>query len=161
MRLIYAALMLGMLDCYSWTTEAHGRKAVKPKFDPSFLKDFWNSGGPRLPAREFVEAVQAASLTVVDRQSRQRRLVLLSLVNEFSFGGAGLWELFLSNLRNITFHRRDGSPDHLANHLVARLMTVPNATANHCNQISNRFGTKCVTIASPIFTADKRLWGSG
>ncbi|GLI71074.1 hypothetical protein VaNZ11_015963 [Volvox africanus] len=154
MKFISAALMLAMLGCYSWTAEAHGRKAIKPKFDPRFVNEFWNGGGARLPGREFVEAVQAASLTVTDGRGRQRRLVLLSLVSEFALSGSGLWELFLGNLRNITFSRREGSQDHLANHLVARLMTMPNATATHCNRLSNRFGARCVPMASPIFNAD-------
>ncbi|GIL61716.1 hypothetical protein Vafri_16116 [Volvox africanus] len=93
-------------------------------------------------------------MQVIDGLGRQRRLVLLSMTSESTFRGVGLWELFLGNLRNITFNRRDGSQDHLANHLVARVMTLPNATANNCNRISNRFGVRCVTIVSPIFTAD-------
>ncbi|GIL86029.1 hypothetical protein Vretimale_9067 [Volvox reticuliferus] len=115
---------------------------------------FMGQYGPLLPNRDFIAAAQAASLEARDAFGRRRRLVLLSMASESTFRGAGLWELFLSNLRNITFNGRDGSQDHLANHLVARVMTLPNSTADNCNRISNRFGTRCITITSPMFTAD-------
>ncbi|GLI71053.1 hypothetical protein VaNZ11_015968 [Volvox africanus] len=152
------AWLLALWASSSWvhiSWAAHVKTGSWPKMTVAEIStSFMGQYGPPLPDREFIEATQAASMQVIDGFGRQRRLVLLSLTSESTFRGAGLWELFLGNLRNITFSRREASQDHLANHLVARVMTLPNSTANNCNRISNRFGVRCVTIGSPIFTAD-------
>ncbi|EFJ47677.1 hypothetical protein VOLCADRAFT_91672 [Volvox carteri f. nagariensis] len=105
---------------FVWAVEAEGRDGSRLPFDNAFVQDFWADMGARLPTREFVEAVQAASLGVIDGQNRLRRLVILSL-------------------------------DHLANHLVANVMSSKRSSTDKCNEMSKPYGARCVAMTSSIF----------
>ncbi|KAG2425081.1 hypothetical protein HXX76_013990 [Chlamydomonas incerta] len=113
---------------------------------------FWGPNAARLPAKDFVDAVQAAQLRVYDVQGHERKISILSIASEFSFMGDGMWQLFLQSMQNITFAHRDGRQDHLAAHLVATVMTLPNGTADSCTRVSQPYGTRCVPITCPMFT---------
>ena len=45
--------------------------------------------------------------------------------------------------------------DHLAAHLVATVMTLPNGTADNCTHVSQPYGARCVPITCPMFTHEK------
>ena len=45
--------------------------------------------------------------------------------------------------------------DHLAAHLVATVMTLPNGTADSCTRVSQPYGARCVPITCPMFTHEK------
>ncbi|PNW84175.1 hypothetical protein CHLRE_04g224300v5 [Chlamydomonas reinhardtii] len=113
---------------------------------------FWGPSAARLPGKDFVEAVQASHLRVYDGRGRERKISILSIASEFSFMGDGMWQLFLQSLQNITFAHRDGRQDHLAAHLVATVMTLPNGTADSCTRVSQPYGARCVPITCPMFT---------
>ncbi|KAG2452156.1 hypothetical protein HYH02_003188 [Chlamydomonas schloesseri] len=113
---------------------------------------FWGPFAARLPAKDFIDAVQAAQLRVYDSQGHERKISILSITSEFSFQGDGMWQLFLQSLANITFAHRDGRQDHLAAHLVATVMTLPNGTADSCTRASQPYGARCVPMTCPMFT---------
>ncbi|KAG2500296.1 hypothetical protein HYH03_001874 [Edaphochlamys debaryana] len=75
----------------------------------------------------------------------------MTLASEYTFRGDGIWDLFLRNLRNITFTRSDGTQGHLASHLVAGVMTKLQGATDECNELSAPFGVACFTIFANVF----------
>ncbi|KAG2490721.1 hypothetical protein HYH03_010877 [Edaphochlamys debaryana] len=71
---------------------------------------------------------------------------------EHAFEGNDLWHTFLQSLRNITFVGAGGRQDHLAAHLLAAVLTLPNNTAASCSRHSAALGAHCAAVRSPMFT---------
>ncbi|KAG2500295.1 hypothetical protein HYH03_001873 [Edaphochlamys debaryana] len=93
-------------------------------------------------------------MEVTDAKGQRRRLVLMTLASEYTFQEGGIWDLFLRNLRNITFTRSDGTQGHLAAHLVAGVMTKLQGATDECNELSAPFGVTCITIKADVFGRD-------
>ncbi|KAG2488523.1 hypothetical protein HYH03_012843 [Edaphochlamys debaryana] len=93
-------------------------------------------------------------MEVIDGRGQRRKLVLMALTSEFTFRGDKLWQLFLENLSNITFTGKDGQQDHLANHLVAGVMTYANGSIASCKEASKQYGVRCFKIPAKVFHAD-------
>ncbi|GIM06791.1 hypothetical protein Vretimale_11039 [Volvox reticuliferus] len=131
----------------SWWPSAYADAPTNVSL-PDLANSFWVDSGLKMPSKELVDAVNRAKLPVLDAFGHRREIILMSIGSEYAF--QRLFDVFLSNLQNITFPGANGVQDNLARHVVVNVMTP--GSAEKCNELAAKYSCYCVSFANDAFT---------